>query len=93
MRTLTFGTLPDVRAFQRAFDAAGLPASRYHVRAGLGGLFHGTRFEMTFQQAEEFTSLGLYTLLEQLVGAWECGSEAAGQEASDILTTLGFEWV
>ena len=93
MRSLTYGTLPDWRTFQRAFDAAKLPESRYHVKAGLSGLFHGTRFEMSHGEQETFTSLGLMTLLEQLVALWEAGNEQAGSEASDILSTLGFEWI
>lgn len=93
MRGMTYGTLPTLHEFQRAFDTADLRGSRYEVRAGLSGLFAGTKFALAWGEVESFTSLGLYTLLEQLVAAWEAGRDEAGDEASSALETLGFEWI
>jgi len=80
MITMTYGTLPSRREFIRACGSRELYriSGRPAERDGVAG---------------EYTCQELYALVRQLTAHWRDGDETAGQWASDILGTLGFEWV
>jgi hypothetical protein len=103
MKTLTYGTLPGFKAFEAAF--IGATGGIYHIRLSVRdmSMFDTIGLE---PYAAEYTCEELYSLLEALVAAYD-GSEPldcdaddvadtadwAGDFASSILTTLGFEWI
>lgn len=100
--TLTFGQLPDYGTFERLFKDA-CPDGTYTARAGLSGLFQGTPHALSFGDAVSYNCLALFDVLEACVKAGAEQEDAAPspsiewpqclQDASDVLATLGVEWV
>lgn len=79
-QSLTYGILPKIEDFNKAFDLA-CPTGYYKIEndkiVGTGKWF-----------CDE-----LWHLLVHLKIRWEQGSEEHGNLASQILSTLGFEWI
>lgn len=78
---MTYGTLPSRREFIRACGSREIYriAGRPAERDGVAG---------------EYTCQELYGLVKRLTREWnENGDDNAGDWASDILGTLGFEWI
>jgi hypothetical protein len=84
MISMTYGTLPSRREFIRACGAKNLPDGIYTI-SGRPAERDGVAGDYTCQE--------LYALVRQLTARWRDGEEGAGSWASDILGTLGFEWV
>lgn len=84
MKTLTYGNLPTYDDFATAFESdldLG-PNTLYHIRND------------PYFGSDDLTCTEIYEQLERARDDWEKnGSEPAGDFASAVLTTLGFEWV
>jgi hypothetical protein len=85
MRTLNFGQLPDLNQFRDSFHSF-CPDGIYRVRNSL------------VIENGDYTVDTLWDLLVKLIDVWDNDpiqevSEQAGNLASSILETLGFEWV
>lgn len=92
--TLTYGILPTFAAFAAAFEAA-CPEGVYHVTLN-------TRDSdlvewVSAPGGSEWTAEETWETLARLTNCWAEGdpyaADYAGDFASAILTTLGFEWV
>jgi len=82
-KVMTYGVMPTLEEFERAFDEK-CPSGMFTVRncKRVGN--------------ENYTCFGLWTEVQTAVLEWglnEESSEAAGNWASAILASLGFEWV
>lgn len=80
MKSMTYGNLPSKAEFEKAFDKE-VPSGKY--RFGNDERFGN----------DSVTSNELYKELETAVEEYEDGDDAAGDWASAVLSTLGFEWV
>ena len=81
MHSMTYGNLPSKIEFEFAFDWE-CQGSKY-VISNHRVLGH-----------REYSGPELWELLVELVNAWNYeGDEEAGELASSILETLGFEWI
>jgi len=89
-RSMTYGTLPSIEAFEKAFDAELGEDERYRIRLSRSD---SKAADGTSIGDGEYTADELYRGLEELVKKFERGREAAGDLASSILSTLGFEWI
>lgn len=88
MRSMTYGTLPSRREFVRAFDRE-VPSGIYYISG---------RPAERDDVAGEYSCSQLWHLVVDLTRAWneaqdETEAERAGQWASNILGTFGFEWI
>ena len=87
MISLTYGVLPGKQAFLDAF-ARKCPDG-YRIRAGAGCLFDGDWF-LSEDERRTYDAEELWDLLSFLV---QSNLDDRHQEASDLLYSLGFEWV
>ena len=78
MKAVTYGEIPAYPAFRELFQAA---------------CVHGRYVITNHEHAGEYRDNQLYALIVQLKAAWENGDERAGEFASNIMETLGIEWV
>lgn len=88
---MTYGTMPSKRQFDRAFRKE-VPDGFYkmHLKGADFRAADGTTFD--HEGVEYYDSEDLYDGVTELVAKWNDGSEQAGDLASSILLTLGFEW-
>jgi len=87
MVSMTYGTLPTQDEFLRAF-ANEVEGTRYRIRAGLS--------DRRIIDDGDYTSAELWVEVQKLTYRWLHGqpfAEQAGNLASAILETLGFEWI
>lgn len=91
MPSMTYGTMPTKKAFKSAFSRSmGSADHLYEIRAGLSGI---KPLRMSYGDTKSFDCDELYTAVKGLVAKWNRGNEEAGEWASSILETLGFEWI
>lgn len=92
----TYGTRPAPEEWRQIW-AINVPSDAYTIT-------HGTPFSTADPcrpGAGEYSSMELYALVQNLITIWESVDteldsvvhESAGNWASSILETLGFEWV
>jgi len=92
MNSMTYGTLPSRREFVRQFDL-NVPDGIYRIRppkvrpALVGVVRPHDDISGDYKCSE------LWQLVKDLTREWQNGSDEAGDWASDILGTLGFEWI
>ena len=84
-QSMTYGTVPAFEAFSEAFHQE-CPHGSYRITHGLSQPSYAP-------DAGEYDDVALYQEIERLTRRWEAGNEDAGNWASSILETLGFEWV
>lgn len=79
MRSMTYGKLPTQGEFDAAFDAE--VHGKYRIRndARMGNV--------------DLTASELWAEVYKATREWEEGDDAAGDWASCVLSTLGFEWI
>jgi hypothetical protein len=78
---LTYGVLPSYEDFEEAFDAE-VPNSTYQIRNDRGGA------------DGDYTARQLYSLVKEQTELFnEDGDDEAGDFASAVLSTLGYEWI
>lgn len=83
--SMTYGVLPKRQAFADAFDSATEGRSTYDM------VVKGKHPKEV--ATGDYTEDQLWEMVKALKRAWENGDEDAGDWASGILTTLGFEWI
>jgi hypothetical protein len=80
MKSMTYGQLPSKSEFEKAFDKE-VDGDTYSFgrdpRVG----------------TDKLTSRELWKELQDAVSEWEDGDDEAGDWASAVLGTLGFEWI
>jgi len=82
MKSYTYGNLPTYDDFAAAFEADQDIGPTYRIRND------------PYFGSDDLTCTELYEQLERARDDWEeNGEDAAGDFASAILQTLGFEWV
>lgn len=95
MTSLTFGVLPSLETFRASFEAQ--CPNGYHVALNGrdSGILDWTGCDVP--SVGEWTCEETYNTLVKLTECWDLGdpyaSDYAGDLASTILTTLGFEWI
>ena len=89
MKSMTYGTVPEFPDFAEAFDRE----VRHAYRIDLGGSDSKAADNARITIGGDYDCDELYDLVNILARRWESGSDWAGDFASSILTTLGFEWV
>ena len=85
--SMTYGTVPTKAAFKKAFEAELGASGIYRIRAG------GSSDPLIHDAEGDYRADRLFSLVEDLTESWENGNDDAGSLASDILGTLGIEWV
>lgn len=85
---MTYGVVPDYATFEKHFDEE-VPRGMYNIRLSSGD----SKNVGKLVGDGEYTCKELYNVIKKLKDAWENGNEAAGDFASSIMETLGFEWV
>lgn len=91
MTSLTYGTIPSKDEFYEAFDRK-VEGLRYPIKLSSSDA-RATEDVPGFGD-DEYTASELYRAVENLTKAWsDMGNDEAGDIASSILFTLGFEWV
>lgn len=90
-KTLTYGKMPGFREFNHAFDD--LTEDNDFVYTIKLGRTDAKAAEGTYITDGQLKTAELYEGVQQLIKKWKKGNEAAGDLASGILITLGFEWV
>lgn len=95
MTSMTYGDLPTREAFDAAWEAEGLDSYRVRLNSRDSDALDWACPE--FAVAGPWEADELWEILTGLTACWESGDpyagDAAGDLASSILTTLGFEWV
>lgn len=90
--TLTYGMLPSPAQWDNVW-AINCPRDFYRITHGTDG-----RGDPARPPADDYTRDQLYTLVSRLIDIWRDHPDAstrdsAGMWASDILETLGIEWI
>ena len=83
MKSMTYGVVPTPAEFFTAFYRE-VPDGVYRIRSGA---------MRTLDIEGDYSERGLFKLVTRLTRKWEQGNEEAGDWASSILSTLGFEWI
>lgn len=89
-KSMTYGTIPAETVFEKHFEAH-VPRGRYDAR--MGRQDSEALHRAGARDPDGATCHQLYKIIEQLTAAWEDGDEDAGDLASAIMTTRGFEWI
>lgn len=85
--SMSFGVMPTQAEFKKAFvDDLGA-GGVYRIRAG------GSDDTLMHEIDGDYTADELFALVRKLKRRWDAGDDVAGSIASDILYTLGIEWV
>ena len=86
MISMTFGEMPDFDEFEEAFDRE-VGDGRYEIRAG--------QLAPEWFPDGDYTAIELYRLINKMKDNWgdDDDDDSPAQVASDIMGTLGFEWV
>jgi hypothetical protein len=87
---MTYGTLPPPVAIRLAMEEGGIERG-YRYKMGRSDREMAARVGVPSEGT--FDAHELYEILEKLTIAWEQGEDLAGDFASGILDTLGFEWI
>jgi hypothetical protein len=100
MTMLTYGVLPDATAIVEACDGPypignvhAMPAIVEAVNQGIDSRLEAVFFTMTGEAGLDIEARSMPVLIRRLVEMWENGNEGAGDDASAILGTLGWEWI
>lgn len=98
-RSMTYGQMPDWEEWDRAFDRE-IERGRYNIRLGASD---SRAADGTPIGDGDYSSKDLYNGVTALVRKWQGGKgsgrftrkqrDAAGEFASSIMETLGFEWI
>lgn len=89
-KMMTFGNLPSKADFMKAWaQRMGDEDYSYHLKGNDALTAHGAGVKSSGKvDADE-----MYAILQKLVKADDDGDDAAGDLASDFLSTLGVEWI
>lgn len=86
--SMNYGDMPTKKQFDKAFEREA--GDSYNIKLGSSD---SRAADGTIIGDGDYDSDELYKGVKQLVKKWEKGSEPAGNVASSILYTLGFEWI
>lgn len=84
-KSMIYGAIPEYNMFCQHFE--------YWVGEGKYRIHGGFVDSYTSQHTGAYNVDELYTLVHELCERWGCEDDEAGSLASDIMTTLGFEWI
>jgi hypothetical protein len=87
MDSRTYGSIPTFPEFKILYEEAMKSdgSALYKIRSSSSGY--------TSQFVGDYDTHGLFALVVKLKVKWENGDEEAGDLASDIMFSLGVEWV
>ncbi len=95
MTSMTYGTLPTRDEFDAAFDAETDGTYRVDLNSRDGDILDWIDVDVDVNGTWDADDA--WAVLTALVACWQSGDEYAGEYAGDvasaILATLGFEWV
>lgn len=97
MQTLTYGTLPDDLALAEPYPMR-LMGDDFDLFASVvnDGIDSHLEAVFTTQDGRNVTiedTASMRCFLRRCIERWEQGNEEAGDLASDILSTLDYEWI
>jgi len=90
MTSMTYGQLPDFKAFDKQFQKV-MKGDDYEYT--LKGSDASTANKVKIPTSGYFDSKELYGIIKKLISAWEKGNDDAGDLASSFMYTLDFEWI
>jgi hypothetical protein len=91
LTTMTYGVLPSRALFDAAFMQE--CPDGYRVRLGAHDSRTLARTGCAVDSNGGWADFQMWQVLTALVSLWEKGDDGAGDLASILLTSLGFEWV
>ena len=90
-KSMTYGTLPSKAVFSKAWADEMGEDEDYNY--SLKGSDAETARKVGVPVSGSFGEDKLYSILKKLIDAFDDGEDAAGDIASGIMQTLGFEWI
>lgn len=90
MKSMTYGTMPSWAAFIKQYDHE-MEGDRFQLH--LKGSDARTVEAYGLDSETALTARDTFDYIEVLRIGWEKGDDNAGDIASSMLSTLGFEWV
>lgn len=89
-KSMTYGTIPSFSDFSMHFRKE-VNDELYNY--DLKGSEAVVARKVKIPTSGDFTAKQLYMIVKKLVQAWEVGNDEAGDLASSIMYTLGYEWI